>query len=289
MRAKVADTRLSGRHLKTIPCLASRQCKKRNRRRCGGNDVTIRSAANNASHEKDAFGEKRGRKSESVFQDLKGRILTGELKSDSAMTEQSLAQEYACSQSTIREALMLLQECGLVVRKGYQGTFVTDPSIAEAILLLRLRINTEVAGITEAAKVITPEQVAELRDLDRQFMEARSQRDIYTCAEIDREFHLQIFRFAGMSALEPLLVRTLVMLQKITLATPRPDDAWTHPNIVKHNCILDALEARDSDAAVSALKSHVFSSVTLLAPQFYGQDTAKLQAQHEPDLIPASL
>lgn len=250
--------------------------------------MTIQSAANNASHDKDAFGEKRARKSDSVYQDLMGRILTGELKSDSAMTEQSLAQEYACSQSTIREALMLLQECGLVVRNGYQGTFVTDPSLAEANLLLRLRINTEVAGLAEAARTITPDQVSELRDLDRQFMEARCQRDIYACAEIDREFHLQIFRYAGMSALEPILVRTLVMLQKITLATPRPDDAWTHPNIVQHNSILDALDARDSDAAVSALKSHVFSSVTLLAPQFYGQDTAKLQAQHEPDLSPVS-
>ncbi|WP_306143342.1 GntR family transcriptional regulator [Roseibium sp. MMSF_3412] len=251
--------------------------------------MTIRSAANNASHDKDAFGEKRARKSESVYQDLMGRILTGELKSDSAMTEQSLAQEYACSQSTIREALMLLQECGLVIRKGYQGTFVTDPSLAEATLLLRLRINTEVAGLTEAAKTITPAQIAELRDLDRQFLEARRQRDVYACAEIDREFHLQIFRCAGMSALEPLLVRTLVMLQRITLATPRPDYSWTHPKIVQHESILDALEAGDSDAAVSALKSHVFSSVTLLAPQFYGQDTARLRAQHEPDLSPISL
>ncbi|WP_434052839.1 MAG: GntR family transcriptional regulator [Roseibium sp.] len=251
--------------------------------------MTIRSIANNLSHDRDAFGEKRARKSESVFQDLKGRILTGELKSDSAMTEQSLAQEYACSQSTIREALMLLQECGLVVRKGYQGTFVTDPSLAEALLLLRLRVNTEVAGITEAAKTITSAQIAELRDLDCRFLEARSQRDIFACAEIDRDFHLQIFRFAGMSALEPLLVRTLVMLQRITLATPRPDDSWTHPNIVQHDCILDALDARDTDAAVRALKAHVFTSATLLAPHFYGQDTDRLQELHELEAGPTRL
>lgn len=250
--------------------------------------MTIRSAANNASHDKEAFGEKRARKSESVFQDLMGRILTGELKPDSAMTEQSLAQEYACSQSTIREALMHLQECGLVVRKGYQGTFVTDPSLAEALLLLRLRVNTEIAGISEAAKSITPCQVLELRDLDRQFHEARSQRDIFACAEIDREFHLQIFRYSGMSALEPLLVRTLVMLQRITLATPRPDDSWSHPNIVQHDRVLDALEAKNSEAAVSALKAHVFSSATLLAPHFYGEDTAKLQAHHELETGPIS-
>ncbi len=243
--------------------------------------MTIRSAANNPSHEKDAFGEKRARKSESVFQDLKGRILTGELKPDSAMTEQSLAQEYACSQSTIREALMLLQECGLVDRKGYQGTFVTDPSLAEALLLLRLRVDTEIAGISEAAKTITPDQVSNLRELDRRFMEARSQRDIFACAEIDREFHLQIFRYSGMTALEPLLVRTLVMLQRITLATPRPDDSWSHPNIVQHGSVLEALKARNSEAAVAALKAHIFSSATLLAPHFYGQDTARLQAHHE--------
>ena len=74
---------------------------------------------------------KRARKSDAVYQDLKRMILTGLLTSDSPITEQALAQEYGCSQSTIREALMALQEYGLVVRRGYQGTFVTDPSLLD--------------------------------------------------------------------------------------------------------------------------------------------------------------
>lgn len=197
------------------------------------------------------------------------------------MTEQALAKDYACSQGTIREALMLLQEGGLVVRKGYQGTFVTDPSVSEALLLLRLRVNMETTGIMEAVKVITPCNVAELRELDRQFVESRRQRDVFTCAEIDREFHLKIFKLAGMTALDSMLVRTFLMLQRIMLPNPRPDEAWTHPDIVQHDLLLDALEARDAMAAVNALKAHVFSSATLLAAQYYGQDPAGLQKLYE--------
>lgn len=253
----------------------------------GGDDVNIQIAADKTPQAKEVSGDKRTRKSESVFQDLKGRILTGQLRQDSPMTEQSLAKDYACSQSTIREALMLLQEGGLVVRKGYQGTFVTDPSVSEALLLLRLRVNLETTGIMEAVKKITPCKLAELRDLDRQFVEARSQRDVFTCSEIDRDFHLQIFKLAGMPALDSMLVRTLMMLQRIMLPNPRPDEAWTHPDIVQHDLLLDALEASNDKAAVKALKDHVFSSATLLAKQYYGRDPVALRAlcEREPDQV----
>lgn len=253
----------------------------------GGNKVTIDVAADKTSQARDVSGDKRTRKSDSVFQDLKGRILTGQLTPDSPMTEQMLAKDYACSQSTIREALMQLQECGLVVRRGYQGTFVTDPSVSEAMLLLRLRVSIETTGLIEAAEAISADDLEELRKLDQQFVEARRQRNTFACAEIDRDFHLQIFKRAGMTALEPMLVRTAMMLQRIMLPNPRPDDSWTHPNVVQHENILDALDANDIDTATQSLKSHIFASATLLAPRYYGNDPERLQAlcEKEPDQI----
>ena len=92
----------------------------------GGSDVNVLLTADRRSPVQAENRGKRARKSDAVYQDLKRQILTGEMTSESPITEQSLAQDYGCSQSTIREALMLLQECGLVVRRGYQGTYVTD-------------------------------------------------------------------------------------------------------------------------------------------------------------------
>ncbi|TYC67263.1 GntR family transcriptional regulator [Stappia sp. BW2] len=222
---------------------------------------------------------KRARKSDAVYQDLKRQILTGEMTSESPITEQSLAQDYGCSQSTIREALMLLQECGLVVRRGYQGTFVTDPSPLEARLMLKIRIDIETTGIVEAVKYVTTEQLSELLELDDQFEACHAKRDVFGCAEIDRTLHLKLFRIARMPVLEPMLIRTFMILQRVMFSVTRSEESWADRNVTKHKTIVEALGAHDVDATVKALRCHILSSAVYLAPHIYGADISQLHDQ----------
>lgn len=62
----------------------------------------------------------------------------------------------ACSQGTVREALLRLQEDGLVIRAGRRGTTVTplDADAASEMLALRRRIETR--GAARAAAHATP-------------------------------------------------------------------------------------------------------------------------------------
>lgn len=238
-------------------------------------------AADKSSDRTNGRGGKRARKSDAVYQDLIRKILTGEMTSESPITEQALAQDYGCSQGTIREALMLLQENGLVVRRGYQGTFVTDPSLPEARLMLKLRVDIETTGIAEAVKYITGPELDDLYELDRQFEERRAQRDVFGCAEVDRALHLRLFKIAQMPVLEPMLVRTFMILQQVMLSTPRPEASWERPNVTPHAAIFDALSARDAEATLAALRSHILSSAVLLAPHYYGTDLERLKDQVE--------
>ena len=243
----------------------------------GGSVVNLQLAEDTDLQYGSEWNGRRARKCDAVYQDLKRKIFLGELTSDSLITEQSLAQDYNCSQSTIREALMLLQEFGLVDRRGYQGTFVTNPSMPEAMLLLKLRIDLETTSVTEAAKNITGCQLKELRDLDQQFEECRLRRDVFGCSEVDRTFHLNLFKIAQMPTLEPVLLRTTMMLQRIMLPTPRSEAAWTRQNVTPHQSILTALELRDTEGAQVAMKAHILSSAIVLAPHFYGKDLEHLQ------------
>jgi len=247
----------------------------------GGNDVSFTDSVDESSQAGRVHGSKRARKSKAVFQDLKRKILTGEMTPESPITEQSLAQDYGCSQSTIREALMLLQEYGLVVRRGYQGTFVTDPSLAEAQLMLKLRMDIEATGITEAVEHVTRSEIDALHELDRQFDDCRTRRDVFGCAEADRALHLQLFKIAQMPVLEPMLLRTFMILQQVMLSTPRPEVSWVRPNVTPHADIFDALADRNQQATQVALRSHILSSAVLLAPHFYGMDLDWLQDQVE--------
>lgn len=221
------------------------------------------------------------RKSDAVFQDLKRRILTGDMGSDTPITEQALAHRYECSQGTVREALLQLQECGLVVRRGYRGTYVTDPGLVEAMLLLKLRTEIEIAGLAKSALNVTPGQLDDLRDMDHQLEECRTQQDVFSCAELDRNLHLKLFKIAEMPVLEPMLIRASVMLQRLMLPSPRPKSLWQSPAIVPHSVIFDAVETGDAQVATNAIKAHILSNAVLLAPHFYGTDAERLQKSFE--------
>jgi DNA-binding GntR family transcriptional regulator len=69
-------------------------------------------------------------KSAEVFDGLKRMIMLGEVAPGLALLELELAQRFQCSQGTVREALLALQEEGLVHRLPHKGTRVADCTMA---------------------------------------------------------------------------------------------------------------------------------------------------------------
>ena len=97
--------------------------------------------------EQSALQFTRARKGSVLYDDLRGQIVKGTLKPGEPMLEITVARDYGCSQGTVREALMRLQEDGLVVRSGYRGTTVSTTSPAEAREMQFLRLHLETQGI----------------------------------------------------------------------------------------------------------------------------------------------
>jgi DNA-binding transcriptional MocR family regulator len=65
--------------------------------------------------------EKAPNKSRQVYDGLLRLIMVGELSGGSVLAESQLAEHFGCRQATVRDALMRLQEDGLVQRAGYHG------------------------------------------------------------------------------------------------------------------------------------------------------------------------
>lgn len=208
------------------------------------------------SQEGSGSQKKRPRKSSAVYEDMKRRILVGDLDAESPITEQSLAQNYGCSQSTIREALLTLQEDGLVIRRGYQGTFVTRTTNEEAVILLRLRLNIETAAIGLVLDKMTPALMAELRDLANAYEEARLVRDKFAISLADAAFHRALLRVADMPILEPVLMRTLLHLHRFIITSHQDNMVWAARIEASHAALLDAIESGDKEAATQVVIAH---------------------------------
>lgn len=227
-------------------------------------------------------------KSETVHQILKRRIMLGSLTDDSPITEQALAQEFSCSQGTVREALLRLQECGLVDRRGYQGTFVTRTTRDEAIILTRMRVHLECTGVERAVAAADDAKLDVLRELMDLYEASRLQRDVFACSEIDRRLHCAIFELADMPMLEPFLHRAHLQLHRYMVSPHQGNIVWNRREGSMHVDILDAFERRDAASAKRRMKLHIAQSVHNLAPDIY-EAVFENDPEGEPQMTPKQL
>jgi DNA-binding GntR family transcriptional regulator len=201
-------------------------------------------------------------KSATAFNALKRDIMLGTLRAGTALPELELAAHFSCSQGTIREALLQLQEEGLVLRKGHRGTQVSACTADEAIEMFRVRQQIECNGITRVLRAPSLSLISELKALLDQMTEAARSGDELELASFDRDFHRRIFQDAGLPALDPILHRCLVHNHRFKISrstTPRDLLATAQ----RHGPIIEAIESGDVARATSALHHHIATIVDL--------------------------
>lgn len=201
-------------------------------------------------------------RSAAAFDALKRDIMLGVLPAGAALTELDLAAQFSCSQGTVREALLQLQEEGLVRRQGHRGTQVSVCTEAEAVEMFRVRQQIECNGIIRALQTPSRMLVGDLKVLFAKMLEAASAGDELELASFDRDFHRRIFLDAQLPALDPILHRCLVHNHRFKISrstTPRDLTATAK----RHSVIIEAIEGGDVGRASEALRHHIATIVDL--------------------------
>ncbi|RDJ27722.1 GntR family transcriptional regulator [Bosea caraganae] len=203
-----------------------------------------------------------------TFEALKHDIMLGVLVPRSSLLELELAVRFGCSQGTIREALLQLQEEGLVHRHGHRGTIVSDCTADEAVEMFRVRQQIECSGVARALRQPSRTLIGDLMDLAGAMTEAAAAGNEMKLAAFDRDFHRRLFRDADLPALDPILHRCLVHNHrfKISQTEGRRDLATTAQ---RHLPIIAAIERGDVDAATATLQHHI-ATIVDLGPNIFG-------------------
>jgi DNA-binding GntR family transcriptional regulator len=201
----------------------------------------------------------RGRRHVWVAEGLRRDIMLGDIEPGATLVELEVGARFQCSQSTAREALMLLQEEGLVQRSGHRGTRVSAWTEDEALEMLRLRRDMECRAaqrlFTKPARR-TSDLVPALRAHLASMEAAAAADDEYALAQVDREFHLRLFSEAKLPSVEPLLLRCLIHNHRYKMLNSR-DRHDLHHAAQRHVVIIEAVERRDTAGLVAALEHHI--------------------------------
>jgi DNA-binding GntR family transcriptional regulator len=145
-----------------------------------------------------ASESKHSRLVDEVVRTLSSTILAGDLRPGDRLTVIPLAQEFGVSQSTTREALLILEQRGLVRSNPRRGVFVTRLSEQEAVDLCRMRALLEAYTITIAGRDIPESTLDALRRHVAAMDLCVLPRDLPQLIQCDLAFH-QLIAALGKS------------------------------------------------------------------------------------------
>lgn len=195
--------------------------------------------------------------SDSVADEVRSRILRGDLEAGTRLKERELAQELGVSATPVRDALQRLSEEGLVSIVPQKGASVRELTLEDAIEMTEFRELIEAFAFRKVAPEITDEDLAHLTALNRSYVGACDARDYDALVQADMAFHDYVVERAGNGRIAECSRR--LSLQMIYYRID-PDLITTAELPLlrdHHEPLIAALAGRDPDAAEAALRAHV--------------------------------
>lgn len=194
---------------------------------------------------------------EEIWDDLRGLILRGVLTPGTRLVELEIAAHTHASQVSVRGALQRLERDGLVVRRGRSGTFVADVVPEDMHEVFDVRAVAEVAAIRRTARLIRPAQLGELRELVERMGEAAREDDAVTLVKHDMAFHRNLYVWSDHDTLLRLWTLIQAQLERYLIIYDASNLADLAEVADCHTPLVEALSARDADAAAELIRQHV--------------------------------
>jgi DNA-binding GntR family transcriptional regulator len=194
-----------------------------------------------------------------IANELIAMILRGEYRPGQAIKESPLATSLGVSRNTVREAVRVLEQSGLVRYEMHHGGVVSELSSYEVRELYDVRLLLEPAGIARAA---LPSGLEPLRRAMRGLEEAAASGEIDAIVALDLDFHTAIAALAGNGRVDQIFARLTNELRFYVTVLQLTDRDQDRADLVvaEHRAILSALEAGDRELATRLLIEHIESN-----------------------------
>jgi len=207
---------------------------------------------------------------EGVAQQIQRFIVDGAMKpGDRLPSERELAERFAVSRTSVRDAIRTLEFVGLVVPRQGDGTVVADVSpeaVVTPLASVLLRKRELIAELLDVRKMIEPalaaraavhatlEEIAHLEEILRRQRQKLLRGE--PTVEEDGEFHYAI-ALAARNTVVWKVLDVLMQLLHETRARSLQTQGRPQRSFAGHRRILAAIKRRDPDAAERAVRRHV--------------------------------
>lgn len=195
-----------------------------------------------------------------VADKLRKLILLEQLPPGLAINERELSDLLGTSRTPVRDGIRILEVEGLVDYSSTRRPRVANPSMETVTHWLSIQATLEGLAGQQACSEATDDELAAIEDFQRQMIEAAQDEDMFRKFELDMAFHKAIVAAAH----NPPLVETHDQYNS-RLWRARYVSSQRRANrdqqMAKHQGIVDALLARNAEAASKALTAHLQNAI----------------------------
>lgn len=205
---------------------------------------------------------RRGSASMTLHDSLRERILNLDLAPGSYISRSEIAAEYQVSLTPVRDALIKLEEEGLIHTFPQSKTEVSKIDLAHAQETHFLRLSLELEVVRRLAKLGAQAPIQNARSNLAQQIAARDANDLSSFVRLDRAFHYALYEAVGVENLFSVIdARSghIDRLRKLNL----PDPGKSQSIVDCHTRILAAIERGDADTACAVLREHLSGTLAM--------------------------
>ena len=198
----------------------------------------------------------------SIYDELRRRMINGEIMPGADLSTRGLALEMGVSQMPVRDALSRLAAEGAIAIRSKRRIEVPPMTPERFADLLDCRRLLEPAAAVFALPLITPALLRDLRAIDAALDRAITSGDVTAYMRANAAFHFGIYRASGRATLNRAI--EALWLQFGPFMRVVYDRYGTAGLVDQHRIALDAIAAGDAGALRDAIAADIADGMGLV-------------------------
>lgn len=203
----------------------------------------------------------------SIYAQIKEKILNGEFKPAQNLTEKELSQQFNASRVTIKKALLMLENENLIENQENKSSRVRSFDVEEIVQFLQVRILLEGFCAQLTAPIISDEKISQMDQTLQVMRQMYQDGDLMGYSAKNVEFHKYIYDSCPNSVVVNLIwdIRNQISRYnfKTILVNGRAENSYK-----EHVEILESYRVHDSERARAATVTHVSNLMSTLEKNY---------------------
>ena len=193
-----------------------------------------------------------------IAEEIKKMIFEGKLKQGEKITEQQVSQSLDVSRTSVREAVLLLEQEGLLISEAYKDTKVTTISQEEVLeILIPMRLQIETFALKKGLSTWGEDTKSQFETILEGMRKATVYKDLSMFIELDIQLHGLIVQASGLENVIRIW-ESIVNRIRLHFLHQNSRSGTMEKWLQEHEELVTILVSNSSlEVALEALKSHI--------------------------------